>query len=477
MNNDPDTYWNMQGETRNPQGNGHSVPQSGSLLRQYSPASQVPPSSPAPGPMMPPPQGWPSMPGSPSSPLSPMPVPQQPGQYMQSQQQSGWPQGGPGGPAWQQPGFFSNAMQTMQRWSGKFAAARVPDVADPNPLVLYRPGVPQPSRTDQSARQARRIAWKRSHALRVSMQMRRRRARWQQSRPTGMKILTISLSVFAVLLMVLVSSGVAYSYSYYQSQYPSVQGVANQQIEQSTRIYDRNGKLLYTAYDGKYGRGTPVSYYEVPGVMQDAMTAAEDHTFWDNTGIDPQGILRAASQYASSGSVQSGGSTITQQVIKNLTHDDQVTLQRKISEARARHWSHPTVSQMENPGDVLQRLALRRAGTRRGSGRRRLLWPAPPMRCQLQLHPGHRLPRPRPERLQEPERSQHLQIQSTARAGACLAAGRHAAGPARLRSNGAGNRQSGCPRAPGLCSERDARVEYGHQPGPGRPGKQSQDSG
>ena len=68
------------------------------------------------------------------------------------------------------------------------------------------------------------------------------------------------------------------------------------------------------------------------------MIAAEDHTFWDNSGIDPQGILRAATEYSSSGTVQSGGSTITQQVIKNLkenlTHEaPQVTLQRKIPEA------------------------------------------------------------------------------------------------------------------------------------------------
>jgi membrane peptidoglycan carboxypeptidase len=123
---------------------------------------------------------------------------------------------------------------------------------------------------------------------------------------------------------------------------PRLQGLANQQIEQSTRIYDRNGQLLYTAYDNKTGTGTgrstPVTYNYIPGVMQDAMIAAEDHTFWDNSGIDPQGILRAATQYSSSGSVQSGGSTITQQVIKNLnenlTHQTpQATLQRKIPEA------------------------------------------------------------------------------------------------------------------------------------------------
>jgi membrane peptidoglycan carboxypeptidase len=164
------------------------------------------------------------------------------------------------------------------------------------------------------------------------MQMRHRRARWEQSRPNGKKILTIGLSIFAILLVALISSGVASAYAYYQSQYPLVQGVANNQIEQSTRIYDRSGNLIYTAYDGKYGRSTPISYYDIPGVMQDAMIAAEDHTFWDNVGIDPQGILRAASEYASTGSVQSGGSTITQQVIKNLTHDTQVTIQRKLTE-------------------------------------------------------------------------------------------------------------------------------------------------
>jgi membrane peptidoglycan carboxypeptidase len=222
----------------------------------------------------------------------------------------------------------------IRTWSGKFVAARPHNTVDPNPLVLYRPGLPQqPPSPARPLPSARHTAWKRSHALRVSMQMRRRRARWQRSRPTGKKFLTISLTVFAALLVVLISSGAASAYAYYESQYPRVQGLANQQIEQSTRIYDRNGNLIYTAYDGKYGRSTPVSYAEIPGVMQDAMIAAEDHTFWSNTGIDPQAILRAAGEYASSGSVVSGASTITQQVIKNLTHDDQVTLQRKIPEA------------------------------------------------------------------------------------------------------------------------------------------------
>ncbi len=216
-------------------------------------------------------------------------------------------------------------MNTMRRWSGKMAAARGGYV-EPNPPGLYRPQAAQPVK--------KHIPWKRSHALRVSMQMRQRRARWQRTRPNNKKVLIIALSIFAALLVVLLSSGFGAAYAYYQSEFPRVQELANQQIAQSTRIYDRNFKLIYTAYNGQYGRSTAITYNNIPGFMQDAMVASEDHTFWTNSGIDPQGILRAATEYFSNGGVVSGGgSTITQQVIKNLTGDTQVSLQRKLPEA------------------------------------------------------------------------------------------------------------------------------------------------
>ena len=96
--------------------------------------------------------------------------------------------------------------------------------------------------------------------------------------------------------------------------------------------------LLYTLYQNKRpgtgGRGTLISYNYIPIVMQDAQIAAEDPTFWTNTGIDPQGMLRALTQYVSNNDqVVSGGSTITQQLIKNLSHQAQDTLQRKANEA------------------------------------------------------------------------------------------------------------------------------------------------
>src|SRR6266487_1279313 len=309
-------YWNQQPENNNGSHTNGS-PRSGSLIRNYSDQTvQAPPQySPLMGQI---PQG-----ASPSQ-YSPMPP-------VNTPQQQEWPSP----QAWPTPTFFGNAMQTVRRWTGKMTGARGGDVAQ-DPLVLYRPAAPPPVLAPRSK------PWKRSHSVRVALMMRQRRERLKQSRPTGERIAIFGVTIFSLLLVIVLSSGAASGYAYYNSQLPRLQGLANQQINQSTRIYDRNGQLLYTAYDNKTGtgtgRGTPVRYNYIPGVMQDAMIAAEDHTFWDNSGIDPQGILRAATQYTSSGSVQSGGSTITQQVIKNLnenlTHEiAQATLQRKIPEA------------------------------------------------------------------------------------------------------------------------------------------------
>src|SRR5947209_7002484 len=300
-------YWSQQPE--NDTGNyNNGSPRSGSLVQNYSDQTvQTPPQySPLAGQ---------TSQGTPPSQYSPIPP-------VRTMQQEQWP----APQAWPTPGFFGNAVETVRRWTGKMAAARGVNV-DQDPLVLYRPTTPPPVQVPRAK------PWRRSHSVRVAMQMRHRRERLKHGRPSGQRIAIVTITIFALLLVIILSSGAASGYAYYQSQLPRLQGLANSEIEQSSRIYDRNGQQLYVAYDNKKGRGTPVTYKYIPGVLQDAMVAAEDHSFWDNSGIDPQGILRAATQYSSSGSVQSGGSTITQQVIKNLTHDTQVSLQRKIPEA------------------------------------------------------------------------------------------------------------------------------------------------
>ncbi|MBV9257544.1 MAG: transglycosylase domain-containing protein, partial [Ktedonobacteraceae bacterium] len=115
-------------------------------------------------------------------------------------------------------------------------------------------------------------------------------------------------------------------YLYYLLQLPKLDQYIHEAIPQDTRIYDRNNVLLYDQQSAG-GRRILVQFTDIPGVMQDAMTAIEDRTFWTNSGINTESILRAALQ-------QNGGaSTITQQVIKNLSHDSQHTFLRKLQEA------------------------------------------------------------------------------------------------------------------------------------------------
>ncbi|GCF11661.1 hypothetical protein KDI_52250 [Dictyobacter arantiisoli] len=104
----------------------------------------------------------------------------------------------------------------------------------------------------------------------------------------------------------------------------------HEDIPQDTHIYDRNNVLLYDAYDQNQttgGRRVAVTLQDIPKVMQDAMVATEDRGFWTEPGVNVQSITRAAM------SGYGGGSTITQQVIKNLSHNDQPSFKRKLQEA------------------------------------------------------------------------------------------------------------------------------------------------
>ncbi len=76
-----------------------------------------------------------------------------------------------------------------------------------------------------------------------------------------------------------------------------------------------------------------VTYEQLPAVLVDAVLAAEDRTFYDHGGVDPVGIVRALWANFRSESVQQGGSTITQQYVKNVYLSQERTVTRKIKEA------------------------------------------------------------------------------------------------------------------------------------------------
>ena len=99
--------------------------------------------------------------------------------------------------------------------------------------------------------------------------------------------------------------------------------------EISTKIYDRNGVLLYKIYKDK--NRTPVSLSQIPSYAILATLAAEDAEFYIHPGFSIKGMTRAVIKNIKEGKI-SGGSTITQQLVKNALLTPEKTVIRKIKE-------------------------------------------------------------------------------------------------------------------------------------------------
>jgi len=100
---------------------------------------------------------------------------------------------------------------------------------------------------------------------------------------------------------------------------------------QRSYVFDRNGKVMTTLF--KEDRA-PVRLEDVPQVMIDAVLAIEDRKFYEHAGFDLEGVMRAARTNADDGEIQQGGSTITEQLIKQtINKGKERTPKLKIQEA------------------------------------------------------------------------------------------------------------------------------------------------
>ncbi len=97
----------------------------------------------------------------------------------------------------------------------------------------------------------------------------------------------------------------------------------------ATKIYDRNGQLLYDVY--RQAKRTPISLDEVPNELKWATIAIEDKEFYSHPGFSLKGYLRAIYKIVFERKLQ-GGSTLTQQLVKNALLTSDRTLMRKYKE-------------------------------------------------------------------------------------------------------------------------------------------------
>ncbi len=117
-------------------------------------------------------------------------------------------------------------------------------------------------------------------------------------------------------------------------QIPDLQAFEQRRVLQSTKIYDRTGKILLYDFNNDVRR-TVVPYGSISRNAINATIAIEDNTFFQHSGIRPLSIARAAFSNFLGGDLfgGQGGSTITQQVVKNSLLGQEKTLTRKVKEA------------------------------------------------------------------------------------------------------------------------------------------------
>lgn len=130
-----------------------------------------------------------------------------------------------------------------------------------------------------------------------------------------------TLIFFLILLIIF--------YFYVLRDLPSPTKLSTTTLPQSTKIYDRKDRLLYTIYADKNQSFMPLS--QIPLHLQHATIAIEDKDFYRHGAIDLRGIIRAGYSTLFKKDLQ-GGSTITQQLVKTSLLSPERTLQRKAKE-------------------------------------------------------------------------------------------------------------------------------------------------
>jgi len=124
---------------------------------------------------------------------------------------------------------------------------------------------------------------------------------------------------------------VIFLFAWYAKDLPTPGRIKSRVSESSTRIYDRNMVPLYTISGDK--KRIIVDETDIPNNVRQATIALEDKNFYNHFGISFRGVLRAALFDIFSGKKSQGGSTITQQLVKNTLLTKERTWSRKIKEA------------------------------------------------------------------------------------------------------------------------------------------------
>lgn len=155
-------------------------------------------------------------------------------------------------------------------------------------------------------------------------------------------ILFLKIKYFLLGAVVIALLAALYEINAVVSSLPDPVYLSQRDIPTSTKIFDRQGKLLYEIYDDQ--NRTPVKLSDIPAPVKMATIAIEDREFYSHQGISFKGIFRSLLHDLNNGYALEGGSTITQQLIRSAVLTPEKTLSRKVKEAALSLWAEEIYS-------------------------------------------------------------------------------------------------------------------------------------
>ena len=159
--------------------------------------------------------------------------------------------------------------------------------------------------------------------------------------PYPIRLLFIKIKFF-LLGGVVVALGVAiFQLYFFVKALPNPVTLTTQDIPTTSKIYDRKGRLLYEIYAEK--NRTPIALSDIPLHVKNATIATEDQEFYFHSGFSARGIIRAVYNNLTTDSLE-GGSTITQQLIRNAFLTPEKTFIRKLKEVILSIWTEQLYS-------------------------------------------------------------------------------------------------------------------------------------
>jgi penicillin-binding protein 1A len=167
------------------------------------------------------------------------------------------------------------------------------------------------------------------------MTRRRRQARKKNNWLSKVRTAFLLLCAAAILGIVALFASFAQTYTALAEGLPELDDYSSTELAQTSVVYDANGNVVDELY-GVHNRFV-VSLDQIDPTLHEAVVAIEDHRFYEHRGLDFEAIGRAAVENVQSLSIQEGGSTITQQLIKNtyIAQEQRMipSFERKFAEA------------------------------------------------------------------------------------------------------------------------------------------------